>query len=71
MPEKKEPKNYFITEEARRRFRRYLADENLSFAAFCRKTGATRQYLERVLKGELRCTEKAREYFKKGGYDLL
>lgn len=63
--------NYYITEEARERFRKYLFDERISFRQFCIRAGACRQYLERAYKGEIPITPKIREYFKKGGYDLI
>ena len=63
--------NYYITEAAQERFRKYLFDEKISFAAFCRRAGVKRQYLELVYKGKNPITEKAREYFKKGGYELI
>lgn len=62
---------YYITETARERFRKYLFDERISFAAFCRRTGVSRQYLERAYHGKIPITSKIREAFKKGGYDLL
>lgn len=65
------PENYYITEEARERFRKFLFDEHLSFAAFCKRTGVCRQYLERVYKGQIPITAHIREAFKKGGYEFL
>ena len=63
--------NYYITEEARERFRKYLFDERISFRQFCLRAGCCRQYLERAYKGEIPITPKIREHFKKGGYELL
>ena len=63
--------NYYITDEARERFRKYLFDERISFAEFCRRAGVTRQYLDRAYKGQIPITRKIREYFKKGGYELI
>lgn len=68
MPHKE---NYYITEEAKERFRKYLFDERITFAAFCRRAGATRQYLDSAIKGKIKITSTVRAYFKKGGYDLL
>ena len=69
MPKKIE--KYYVTEEARERFRKYLFDERLSFSAFCKKAGACRQYLDRVIRGDLPVTPTIREHFKRGGYDYL
>lgn len=66
-----ETKGYYITEEARERFRKYLFDERLSFAAFCKKAGVCRQYLDRVYKGQLPITPHIIEIFKRGGYELI
>ena len=63
--------NYYITDKARERFRKYLFDERISFAEFCRRAGGCRQYLDRAYKGKIPITAKIREAFKRGGYDLL
>lgn len=69
MPLKKN--HYYITKGAQERFRRYLFNEHLSFAAFCKRAGVCRQYLDRAVKGKIPITPKVREAFRKGGYDLL
>lgn len=63
--------SYYITEEAKERFRKYLFDERISFNAFCKRAGACRQQLERAYKGQIPITSTIREHFRKGGYDLL
>lgn len=62
---------YFITEQAKERFRKYLFDERISFAEFARRTGVSRQYLDSIIKGKKRITKSAIEHFRKGGYELL
>lgn len=63
--------NYYITKQAQERFRKYLFNERISFRQFCIRAGACRQYLDKAIKGEIPITPKIREYFKKGGYELL
>lgn len=65
------PTSYYITEEAKEHFRKYLFDERISFAAFCKRAGVCRQYLDRAYKGQIPITPKIREAFKRGGYELL
>lgn len=67
MPEKK----YFITPQAKRRFNIWLLDNNLTLTQFAKKCGCSRQYLSRSLSGERPITPTVREWFKKGGYELL
>ena len=62
---------YFITESARVRFKRWLLDKNLTVNKFAAKTGCSRQYLERVLKGQTKITDSVRQHFKNGGYEYL
>lgn len=63
--------SYYITEEAKERFRKFLFDERITFNKFCKRTGACRQYLDGVIKGKIPITEHIRELFKKGGYEYL
>ena len=50
MPIKKD--SYYITETARKRFRRWLFNNELSFNQFSKRCGVSRQLLDRVIKGE-------------------
>lgn len=63
--------NYYITEAAKERFRRFLFDERITFNQFAKRTGKSRQYLDKVIKGKIRITATVREHFKKGGYEFL
>ena len=69
MPNKKD--SYYITETARKRFKRWLFNNDLSFNQFAKRCGVSRQYLERAIKGGRPITPSVREYIKKGGYELL
>lgn len=62
---------YYVTQAARIRFRKWLIDQDLNFAQFCKKAGGCRQYMERIIKGEVKVTKTNREWFIKGGYDML
>ncbi len=67
----KAKESYFITPTAQRRFKVWLIDNNLNINSFAKKIGVSRQYIERVIKGQISITPKVREWFKKGGYELL
>lgn len=69
MPKKID--GYFITDEAKRRFRIWLLDNKLSMNKFAKKAGASRQYFEQVLNRKIKVTPNVIEWFKKGGYELL
>lgn len=62
---------YFITEAALLRFKKWLLNKKLTVNKFSKKTGCSRQYIERVLNGKAKITINVREHFKKGGYDCL
>ena len=62
---------YFITEEARTRFKKWLIDQNLTVNKFAKGCGCSRQYIERVLQGKAKITSSVIEHFKKGGYAYL
>ena len=63
--------SYFITEEARLRFKKWLIDQKLTVNKFAPLCGCSRQYLEQILGGKKRITAKVREHFRKGGYPYL
>lgn len=62
---------YFITKQAHTRFKKWLVDKNLTVNKFAKGCGCSRQYIERVLKGDAKITPSVIEHFKKGGYDCL
>ena len=62
---------YFVTQAARVRFRKWLVEEDITFAEFCKRSGGCRQYMDRIIKGEVKVTATNRVWFEKGGYDLL
>lgn len=62
---------YFITEEARLTFKKWLLENNLTVNKFAKGCGCSRQYIERVLKGKAKITTSVLAHFKKGGYQLL
>ncbi len=67
---KKKPGHY-ITPAAKRRFEIWLLDNKLSINKFAKQAGCSRQYLTRALDGQISITNTVREWFKKGGYELL
>lgn len=62
---------YYVTQEARIRFKKWLIDEGINFSQFCKRSGGCRQYMDKIIKGEVKITKQNREWFKRGGYDLL
>lgn len=62
---------YYVTPTARKRFRKWLVDQDITFNEFCKRAGGTRQYMDRIIKGKVKVTPKSREWFIKGGYTLL
>lgn len=62
---------YFITEVARMRFKKWLVVKKLTVNKFSKKCGCSRQYIEKVLKGNAKITASVKERFKKGGYYLV
>lgn len=62
---------YYVTETARLRFRKWLLVNKLTVNKFAKGCGCSRQYIERVLKGETKVTPSVLEHFKKGGYETL
>ena len=62
---------YFITEEARLRFKTWLLENHLTVNKFAPLCGCSRQYIERVLKGDAKITTSVLAKFKKGGYTYL
>lgn len=66
-----EKNGYYVTPAARLRFRKWLVEQDLSFAAFCKRAGGTRQYMDRVIRGEVKVTDASRKWFEKGGYNCL
>lgn len=62
---------YYMTEQATRRFRIWLLDNKLTLPQFAKKAECSRQYLERVLSGKVKVTQKVQDRFLKGGYELV
>ena len=62
---------YYVTRVARIRFKKWLVEQDMTFTEFCKKAGGTRQYMDRIIKGQVKVTEKTREWFIRGGYKLL
>ena len=62
---------YYVTKEARLRFKRWLVNQEISFSEFCRRAGACRQYMDRIINGKVKVTPESKKWFEKGGYDLL
>lgn len=63
--------SYYITDEARKKFRIWLVENDLTFTEFAKRCGASRQNLDLVVKGKRKITPTMKEWFKKGGYDQL
>ena len=66
-----EKPHYFITPAAKKRFKKWLFENEVSLNEFSKRAGCSRQYLTRALNGEISLTSTVREWFKKGGYELL
>ena len=62
---------YFITKEAKRNFRIWLIDKNLTVNKFAKNCGVSRQYIESVLNGKIKITSTVLAHFRKGGYECL
>ncbi len=62
---------YYVTPAARKRFKKWLVEQDMTFTEFCKKVGGTRQYLDRVIKGQVKVTSTSRAWFEKGGYNCL
>lgn len=69
MPLVKE--GYFITKQANTRFKKWLIDKNLTVNRFAQQCGVSRQYIEQILAGQKKITEKVRFTFQTGGYPYL
>lgn len=67
----KEKSGYYVTPSARLRFRKWLVEQDLTFASFCKKAGGTRQYMDRIIKGKVKVTPETKKWFIAGGYELL
>ena len=63
--------SHYITAQAKRRFNIWLLDNNLTVNSFAKKVGVSRQYIQSALNGKISITSTVREWFKKGGYELL
>ena len=63
--------SYLISEEAIKRFKVWLVQNDMTVNSFAKKCGCKRQYLQRVLYGKINVTPHIIEVFKKGGYDLI
>lgn len=70
MP-KKYTCSYSATQTARKRFKRWLVDNDLSITRFAKACGVSRQYISAVIDGKVHVTPTVIETFKKGGYDFI
>lgn len=69
MPTKKE--GYFMTKQARHRFKVWLLNNDLSMSKFAERCGVSRQYISAVITSKVKITDSVIATFKKGGYDLI
>ena len=60
-----------MTERARKRFKKWLIDENITMSEFAKRCNVSRQYIHSVVSGRNYITARCREVFKRGGYDLI
>lgn len=68
MPKKD---GHYITPAAAKRFKRWLFNNEISLNQFAKRAGCSRQYLTKALDGQIKITNTVREWFLKGGYELL
>lgn len=69
MPIRKE--GYYITKQAKLRFKKWLIDKNLTVNSFAKQCGVSRQYIEQILAGQKKITNAVLDRFEKGGYTYL
>lgn len=69
--EKKKVTFYIMTPIARKRFECWLIKNGITKKDFAEKCGISKQYLNGIISGKKNITQKVREQFKKGGYDLV
>lgn len=62
---------HYITDAAVLRFKKWLLENHLTVNSFSKKCGCSRQYIEKILKGQRKVTDSVRNHFKSGGYELL
>lgn len=68
----KKVKNYYIvTADGKRTFQHWLINHSLSLRKFAARCGVSAVYISLVMNGKSHVTAKAREIFKKGGYEIL
>ena len=60
----------FITEDEVIEFKVWLLKNGLSLNRFAKKCGCSRQYLSHILERRKKVTEKVKNRFKLGGYEL-
>ena len=63
--------SYKITDQARIRFKKYLAGQEISITEFAKRCGVNRVYISKVINGKFSITPRVIEIFKTGGYDLI
>lgn len=64
--------NYYImTKSGQKRFKHWLIEQEISQVEFAKRCGISKQYLYGIVTGKSHITQKVREQFKKGGYDLV
>lgn len=68
---KKKVTFYIMTKSGRNRFKKWLIDTEQTQLQFATKCGISKQYLYAIINGKRHITQRVREQFKKGGYDLV
>lgn len=63
-------KSKLITKKQKREFMIWLINNDLTISKFAKSCGVTRQYIYAILKGRVGLTERTKEIFLKGGYEL-
>jgi len=69
---KKVFKSYYVaTPVARKRFRKWLVENDLNYKKFSQKCGCSMAYISAVINGKRHITKSVIDKFHKAGYDLL
>lgn len=65
-------KSYYIaTKTAKKRFKVWLIQNNISLREFASRCGVSAAYVSKVINGKSHITEQCLGIFRKGGYELL
>lgn len=63
--------SYTIKENAKKRFKVWLVQNDLTLRQFATKCGVSHQYVSQVVCGKRNITPNVIETFKRGGYELI